>query len=87
VLFGLGEENEDGQVVWGRSGGQFVKGVTVDKAFARAVPPPRGEAVGVAAWAIAAINAKFFAVAELAPSSAGAGFEFGAVAGQIDGLG
>jgi hypothetical protein len=67
VLFGLGEENEDGQVVWRRSGGQFVKGVTVDKAFAIAVPPPRGEAVGIAAWAIATVNAEFFAVTELAP--------------------
>src|SRR5262252_5404245 len=87
VVFGLSWEDENREIKGRRGGGQFIEGVAVNIAFPIRVPSPGGEAVGVETRAITTIDALFVAIAEFAPHSAGAGFEFCAVACQIDGAG
>src|SRR5215467_1224413 len=87
VVFGLNGEDEDREIEGRRGGGQFIEGVAVNIAFTIRVPSPGGETVGVEARALATIDALFVAIAELASHSARAGFEFCAVASQVNGLG
>ena len=87
MVFGLSQEEEDREIKGRRGGGQFIKGMAVNKAFVIAVPTPGGEAVALEPWAVATIDASLAAIAELAARRVGAGFEFHAVPGQINRLG
>ena len=84
MVLGLNGEDEDREIKGRRGGGQFIESVAVNIGFTIRVPSPGGEAVGVKAGAIATIDALFVAIAEFAPHSAGSGFEFSAVASQIN---
>src|SRR5499426_1882851 len=87
MVFGLSREQEDREIKGRRGGGQFIKGMAVNKAFVIAVPTPRGEAVGIEPSAVATIDASLAAIAKFAARRAGAGLEFSAVPGQINSLG
>jgi hypothetical protein len=57
MVFGLSQEEEDREIKGRRGGGQFIKGMAVNKAFVIAIPTPGGKAVAIEPRAIAAIDA------------------------------
>jgi len=66
MLFGLGQEQEDREVKGRRGGSQFIKGMTVNKAFVIAIPAPGGKAVAIEPWAVATMDASAAAITKCA---------------------